>query len=366
MMTRSRAEELDGQLVEGSPVIAVKAAKEFLQNAPGRRMSVFLFETNDNHRASLKRELGKLQPFGDRLSVTVLPSDAKEAVPLEVSKLAFIPTFFMIDPYGHPLTVSIINGILMREKTEALINFMYYRINMDSENPKVRHNLDVMFGSSAWQSQSFLKLSGIPRERGFLDYFCSTINAASYHFPFRIKFDREDYQSSDRTKYYLVHVSKHPKAVLLMKEVMWPLGDEAGTFEFGQRQSSLFSSTPSTEQLKNSLLDRYHGRIIGFDEIREDTWDLPFIEKHHRSAIKDLKELRRVSVTPVTSKTERGLKGSDRVRFLRKPPLRNTYSTFGLEAFVFQSTSGSTYSAISNPRGCSLAIFRTRVSASDQ
>jgi hypothetical protein len=101
-----------------------------------------------------------------------------------------------------------------------------------------------------------------------------------------------------------------------MKEVMWPLGDEAGTFEFGQPQVSLFSSTPSVEELQNLLLEKYKGRILGFDAIREDTWSWPFVEKHYRAAIKELKQQGTVAITPVTSKTERGLKGADKVKFL--------------------------------------------------
>jgi hypothetical protein len=32
------------------------------------------------------------------------------------------------------------------------------------------------------------------------------------------------------------------------------------------------------------------GKEIEFDRLREETWDLPFIEKHYRSVVKQLKE----------------------------------------------------------------------------
>ncbi len=308
--------ELQGQFVEGSPIIAVQTAKQFLQSSPTRKMSIVLFEDDPEQYVSLERELVKTRPYGERLDVRLLPYDAKQAVPSELSKMAFVPTFFMIDPYAHPLTIPIINSMLRREKTEALINFMFYRINMDAENPKVQHHLDEMFGNTNWRSQAFLSQSGVEREQGFLEYFCSCIDA-KYHFPFRIKFDREDRLSSNRTKYYLIHVSNHPKAVLLMKEVMWPLGDEAGTFEFGQSQRNLISSTPSIAELQRVLLDKYKGRTLSFDAVREETWDLPFIEKHYREAIKAMFKNQQVEIIPVTSKTTRGLREADRVRFIR-------------------------------------------------
>lgn len=95
--------------------------------------------------------------------------------------------------------------ILKRSQTEALINFMYYRINMDAGNEKVQHHLDEMFGNGEWRTQAFLKESGWRREQGFLEYFMSKINAR-YKLPFRIRFDIEDGVPRKRTKYYLEKV----------------------------------------------------------------------------------------------------------------------------------------------------------------
>jgi GMT-like protein len=111
-------------------------------------------------------------------------------------------------------------------------------------------------------------------------------------------------------------VSNHPKAVLLMKEVMWPLGDEDGTFDFsGEEQGVLISRSPKEEELRDILLRQFKGRALAFDEVREATWRLPFIEKHYRSVIKALEAKGSVTVTRVTSK-KTGLKGQDLVNFL--------------------------------------------------
>jgi hypothetical protein len=175
-----------------------------------------------------------------------------------------------------------------------------------------------MFGDGEWRTQAFLRESGWKREQGFLEYFKSKIKAR-YKLHFRIRFDVEDRVARSRAKYYLIHASNHAKAALLMKEVMWPLGDEEGLFDFsGEKHGVLFSTSPSEEKLWEALLREYVGKEVEFDQIREETWDLPFIEKHYRSVVKQLEKEGLVEITPVSSKTNRGLKKRDRVRFL--PP----------------------------------------------
>ena len=119
----------------------------------------------------------------------------------------------------------------------------------------------------------------------------------------------------ERTKYYLLHASNHPSAVLLMKDVMWPLGDEDGTFDFsGESQGVLISRTPQMDELGQILLREFAGKKLTFDDIREETWKLPFIEKHYREVIQKLREEGTVNVTPVTSK-KGGLRKRDLVHF---------------------------------------------------
>lgn len=101
--------------------------------------------------------------------------------------------------------------------------------------------------------------------------------------PFGMRYDaHEDQVGGNRTKYYLIHASKNLKAVLLMKEVMWPLGDEEGTFDFsGRSQGVLISESPQIEELRQILLRSFAGQQIAFDDVRARTWSFPFIEKHY-------------------------------------------------------------------------------------
>ena len=308
--------ESDGAPVPGSPIIAIEAATNYVAQAAGRQMTLILVEKAEKERASLEAELAKRCPFHPGIQVHLLAEDATEFIPELLQQVPTLaPTFFMVDPYGHPLTIPILNDILRRPQAEALINFMFYRINMDVSNPKVQHHVDTMFGDRAWRTQDFMSATSGQRETGFLGYFLSRIDAR-YKLRFRIRFDPEDGVSGDRTKYYLIHASNHPRAVLLMKDVMWALGDEDGTFEYGaEERGILFSRSPSLDGLRAVLLREYAGRDVGFDRLREETWDLPYSEKQYREVLRQLERERLVSIRPVTSKTARGLGGKDLVSF---------------------------------------------------
>ena len=186
---------------------------------------------------------------------------------------------------------------------------------MDMENPMVQHHVSGLCGDEDWRRRPFTAQHGKQREEGFLDYFRKRLSA-DYVLPFRIRYDaQEDNVPGSRTKYYLLHASNSLKAVLLMKEVMWHLGDEEGTFDFsGDSQGVLISETPQVEQLRDILIREFEGQQLAFDDVRGKTWRLPFIEKHYRSVLQELRTSGDVEITPLSSKGV-GLKGRDLVRF---------------------------------------------------
>jgi hypothetical protein len=76
----------------------------------------------------------------------------------------------------------------------------------------------------------------------------------------------------------------------------------------------LISRTPQANELRQILLREFAGKELAFDDIREQTWKLPFVEKHYREVIKNLRAEGIVAVIPVSSKKS-GLKERDLVRF---------------------------------------------------
>jgi three-Cys-motif partner protein len=295
-------------ITPGSPVIAVRVATEYCNAYPRRTMFVILIESKPRQVERLKRHLSPLLPYPANLRVSVRPEDSARAVPDMLARMPpAYPAFFMIDPYGHPLSVPVINDMLRRDKAEVFINLMYYRIHMDVKNAAEQPRVDQLFGNQEWRSQPFMHERGWAREQGFLSYFISKLDA-KYVLPFRILFDaREDDIHGRRTKYYLLHASNDPNGVLLMKEVMWPLGDELGTFDYsGSSQGILISRTPHLDELRAILLRRFAGRTLRFDELRAETWELPFIEKHYRAVLRELWDAKLVEITPSQPITKTG------------------------------------------------------------
>jgi len=308
--------ELDGHPVEGSPLIAIREGIKFAQRSDERSLALYLVDDDPQQvqRLRAKIESSELPSYPKNLNVKILCKDSRSFVPGFLERVDLtIPAFFLIDPYGHPLPIPIVKGILRRKRAEALINLMWFQINRDLNNPKVETRLNELFGDSEWREQPFMNLRGIEREAAFLKYFKARLDCR-FILQFRIRHDREDSHGGDRTKYYLLHASNHVKAALLMKEVMWPLGDEPGTFDFGdEMQGVLISATPPEEELRDFLVMNFKGQELTFDEIRERTWSLPFIPRHYLSVLRPL-EGKEITISRVTSKRT-GIKGLDRIRF---------------------------------------------------
>ena len=311
--------ESEGKLVHGSPLIAVRSAKGFLARNPQRRMKLIFVERDPDQVADLDSALDVFRPFGSNLSVTILPGDVADLADDLAGRVPRnAPAFFLVDPYGHPLPIPFMRDLLARPKTELLVNFMYYRINMDASNPLVQHHVDALFGDRGWRDQPFMEQAGRNREHGMLRL---VVDQLSSRYPrlFRICFDQEDGMSPDRTKYYLIHATNHILGALLIKEAMWGLGDEEGTYEYsGSGRIRMFPQTPSLDDLSDELVRQFRGHAVTFDEIREVTWNLPYLEKHYRTVIKQLATNGLASWTPVTSKTARGLSGKDLVQFAKE------------------------------------------------
>jgi three-Cys-motif partner protein len=97
--------ELEGRAVEGSPVIAVRSGIEFLKDRSGQNLIMYLIEDDPSQVAQLEAILQNLQPYPENLSVNVRCGDSQSYITKLLENLGRVgPSFFFIDPYGHPLT----------------------------------------------------------------------------------------------------------------------------------------------------------------------------------------------------------------------------------------------------------------------
>ncbi|HEY8598091.1 MAG TPA: three-Cys-motif partner protein TcmP [Thermomicrobiales bacterium] len=272
--------------VDGSPVLAVRAAIEYCVKSPHRRITMHFIENHMPTVRQLEHHLQQLQPYPINLHVHTHHGDSNEKVEELLTCLpARMPAFFFIDPYGYPLSIAVTNRILNRPQNEVLVNLMWCKIQPHLYNPKARNRITRYFGNEDWRTESFMRARGATRERGFLDYVCSQLDA-EYFCPFTVLMDeREDPLRG--TKYYLLHASNHPTAARKMNDVMWPLGDEPGTFRYSASERGiLIPQTVDLHQLGAILLRDFMSQTVSFAALLQRTCDLRYTEKHYRAAIK--------------------------------------------------------------------------------
>ena len=126
-----------------------------------------------------------------------------------------------------------------------------------------------------------------------------------------------------RTLYYMIHGTKSPKGRRLMKNVMHGQGVN-GLFSYlgpqdqaAHMQGTLFQDNP-VPALKSQLATRFSGRKISFEDLRDECCDDDELrDPEYRDALQELRREGMVVVTPVTSKTNRGLRGDDLITFPR-------------------------------------------------
>jgi three-Cys-motif partner protein len=86
--------EFEDVAVDGSPVIAVKTAKEFLGTRPNHSLNILLTENNQQQARQLEKQLEPLKPYPKNLSVNLQTEDSKSFIPDLLSKIpALAPSF---------------------------------------------------------------------------------------------------------------------------------------------------------------------------------------------------------------------------------------------------------------------------------
>ena len=72
--------------------------------------------------------------------------------------------------------------------------------------------------------------------------------------------------------------------------------------------------------MKDFLLKQFRGRTVTFEEILEETYALTnYIEKHYRTACKELEKEKKITIERISSSTKRGgLKEKDEITFPKR------------------------------------------------
>jgi len=305
---------------EGSPVIAMRVAEEICSLGRAREVVCVFIERDPENCADLQRAVAEARQRYPSVRVLdpILGEFADEISNiLRQVKARLAPSFFFIDPFGWSgVPFDLVKEIMNLRRTEVFFTFMVRDIARFLDYPPSHHTLTGLFGTDKWQQ--FANLPFKQRSIALLNLYINQVRAeASVKFaiPFRVCED-----IARRDLYYLVHATNNFKGLRVMKSVMYKAGQTMPFAYLGlderPGQLRLFSvDEENVRALQKELPNRFAGRTLSFDQILEESWDLPYLEKHYRAALKELRSQGIITVTPVTSKTSRGLQGKDHVCF---------------------------------------------------
>jgi three-Cys-motif partner protein len=314
---RGQYTEGDGKITDGSPIRALRVGHDF----SGEFVAIFVEKNQDNY-VNLRKTLDAVKMNYPNVQVSIKHDDFENVVDgildkidKEGAKLA--PAFFFVDPFGFSgVPFPTIKRILSKPQSEIFFTFMSRDMNRFLSNPSHQIALKQLFGTD-----ECLKLADLPeetRQESLVSLYRTQLMkeaGASFVWPFRVS-----HTEKREVIYHLLHASNHFKALMLMKTIMYNQG-AAGTFTyFGPDERELGSSQARLQDsdlagLKQMLLDKFKGQARSFDSLMEETWDSPYIEKHYRAVIQEMRRDKLVKVTPVSSRTEKGLQQADIVHF---------------------------------------------------
>jgi three-Cys-motif partner protein len=171
-------------------------------------------EKDDQAFSRLERFLSNSSP--KNVKTAAIHGDFTRRIP---DILTYCPaksfTFFFIDPKGW-LTVKpeILQPLLARPRSEFLINFMYDFVNRAASMDAQREHIDALFDGR-------LDLDNLPvdpqqREQHLLEHYRAALlgraeaGIASAFSAYVTILD----PTSDRTKYHLIYLTRHPKGII--------------------------------------------------------------------------------------------------------------------------------------------------------
>ncbi len=127
----------NGQLLPGSPVIALRVAKELVQKGNVKSFVLHFVEKNPKVATQLRASLNDEGGIPGIVDYQVTEATAEDFVDNLISFIGrsgpggrIIPAFFFIDPFGYPISVSKMRELLQLGKTELLVNVMSFRLCM--------------------------------------------------------------------------------------------------------------------------------------------------------------------------------------------------------------------------------------------
>lgn len=259
---------------DGSPVIVAKIANDLINDDKQRKVTMFCIDKNKRCVESLQNILAPIN-FHNQFW-EVYQGDFEHTINslldvIEQSPAKKYPMFFFVDPFGYSgFSMQTLKRILSYPRSELFINFMVYDVVRFWEQDHAEQAMLELFGSEEYKDVDKAQ-NPEQRQMFFINLYSKNLKhiaQAQYVMPFRVNTPGQ----GDRPRYYLIHASRHIKALKVMKDGMARVSDVKYRFEaigVNSSQMSLFED-PEKINLRNRIMSLIQEwKQVGYDTLEE-------------------------------------------------------------------------------------------------
>jgi len=293
---------------EGSPLVALRRLVEH-RSFPQMRHREFVFylvEADADNAASLQQEIDVFKaekaPWPATITTRVV-NDRFDATAnaildqLREQKRNLAPTFAFIDPFGYSgIPMDLMADLLAYPKTEVFVNFMVGHVQRFITRDGQEKPMRELFGMDVSNV-----LDGYNEQGDRVEHLRAVY---ARQLQQRAGFDHVQsfamINATGNIGYYLLHGTRHPKGVELMKDAMWRI-DPGGGYTFSDRladENVLFTLDPDLAPLRAELLRHFAGRRdVPVDDIEwHAVLNTPYRKAHVRPVLRPLEKERVIQV----------------------------------------------------------------------
>lgn len=263
---------------EGSPVIAVRSAKEHILLEKFQKITFFFIEKDSDRVDNLKQILKEKFPDlpTEKLDYIIRQGEFDTNInsvldELEQKNLKLAPTFAFIDPFGYSeFPMKTIKRLLLHDKCEVLITFMIDFINRFTDELHA-DVLDKLFETHDWKKVREITNDPKKRQQFILELYEHQLKkfaGAKYTRTF------EMVRGDGHTVYFLVFATKAWEGIRVIKDAMYR-ADERGTFRFSDRedpsQTFLTKFTESdfwVPEAARRIFEKFKGKRVSVPEVK--------------------------------------------------------------------------------------------------
>jgi three-Cys-motif partner protein len=318
-----------GRYKDGTKSTPLLILERAINDPDLRQLLVTIFNdldlTNTRSLESAIKELPGIEKL--KYPPEVQNEEVGEKIVAMFERMAPIPTFFFVDPWGYKgLSLRLINSVLKNWGCDCIFFFNYNRINMGLANQAVREHMDALFGQDAAE-QLRQEISTLPthrRELAIVEAISQSLRdlGGKYVLPFRFRS-----ANGDRTSHHLIFVSKHFRGYEIMKDIMAKESSstEQGvpSFEYNpslETQGLLFELNRPLDELGGLLLNRFVGQRLTMKEIYEvHNVGTRFIKTNYKTVLLSLEREDKIKADlPMSKRRPNTFADHVRVTFPRK------------------------------------------------